>query len=174
MSIYQACYQSRNRKRTFQNKTLHGRSELAFGSLLKCRTPIPTGNGGAESALARRDLPGQLGRCHFPPECSRWSKEEIRSGPRFGGCQLWGASLTGERPLSGGRPAILRAALRTDAQGIADRYTWHAAWPRAAVFAACRPAPVVAQDALPVFDCAAAGLICRSSLNATSVPKSTI
>src|ERR1035438_4551442 len=71
------------------------------------------------------------------------SKEEIRGGPRFGGCQLWGASLTGERPLSGGRPAILRAALRTDAHRIADRYTWHAAWPPAAVFAACRPAPVV-------------------------------
>jgi hypothetical protein len=70
-----------------------------------------------------------------------------------------GASLTGERPLSGGRPAILRAALRTDAQRIADRYTWHAAWPRAAVFAACRPAPVVAQDPPPVFDCAGRGLI---------------
>src|ERR1035438_4370725 len=99
------------------------------------------------------------------------SKEEIRGGPRFGGCQLWGASLTGERPLSGGRPAILRAALRTDAQRIADRYTWRAAWPRAAVFAACRPAPVVAQDPAPVFDCAAAGLILSVFAKCHKCPK---
>ena len=59
--------------------------------------------------------------------------------------------------MSGGRPAILRAALRTDAQRIADRYTWHAAWPRAAVFAACKGGASSAQDPPPVFDCAAAG-----------------